>query len=222
MEKLFLTTLFFLSAFGDLFEAQTVVFNDKLFTQLTKNQAVRLASNESFFNSYEKQRKLYDEANNKLTKIVAIQDFIYSNLRNINSAIKQGKKLYYLNEKFGQIADNANQVLQLSLQRPEYAILLTSLYTGAANELLKMQEELVYEIMRESNDFLMDAYDREKVINNLMTRAGLINGYLLVIKMRLQQAKKIPYVYQIPYFKNYISLDKMIVKDIITTYKNLF
>ena len=49
--------------------AQTVVYNDKLLIQLTKNQAVRLASNESYLNSYEKQKKTYDEINQKLAQI---------------------------------------------------------------------------------------------------------------------------------------------------------
>ena len=75
--------------------AQTVVYNDKLLMQLTKNQAVRLASNESYLNSYEKQKKTYDEIKQKIAQVVAIQEYIYEKLTNINSAIKQGKQLYY-------------------------------------------------------------------------------------------------------------------------------
>ena len=44
---------------------QTVVVNDKLIAQLTKNQAVRLTSNEGFLKSYEKQKQLYDDINKK-------------------------------------------------------------------------------------------------------------------------------------------------------------
>lgn len=202
--------------------AQTVVFNDKLLTQLTKNQTVRLASNASYFNSYEKQKKLYDDANQKLTQIVAIQDFIYSNLVNINSGIKQGKKIYFLYQYFGKIANNASAVLSMTAARPEYAVLLTKYYIGATNEVIAMQQELRDEIMREDKDFLMDPFDREVVINNLLRKARMINGYFISIRLRLQQAKKIPYIYQIPTIKSYVNLDRMIVKDIITKYRSLF
>ena len=199
--------------------AQTIVYNDQLLMQITKNQAVRLASNESYLNSYEKQKKTYDEINQKLAQIVAIQNFIYDKLTNVNSAIKQGKQLYYLSKTFAQIGANANDVLSLTVQYPEYAILLNRFYIGAAQELLKMQSELTNDILHEENDFLMDPYDRQVLIQNLSTKAQMINGYLICIKIRLKNAKKIPYIYQIPTINTYVNLDRMIVKGIIDKYK---
>lgn len=199
--------------------AQTIVYNDQLLMQITKNQAVRLASNESYLNSYEKQKKTYDEINQKLAQIVAIQNFIYDKLTNVNSALKQGKQLYYLSKTFAQIGVNANDVLSLTVQYPEYAILLNRFYIGAAQELLKMQSELTNDILHEENDFLMDPYDRQVLIQNLSTKAQMINGYLVCIKIRLKNAKKIPYIYQIPTINTYVNLDRMIVKGIIEKYK---
>lgn len=199
--------------------AQTVVYNDKLLAQLTKNQAVRLASNESYLNSYEKQKKTYDDINQKIAQIVAIQEYIYDKLTNVNSAIRQGKQLYYLSKTFAQIGINANDVLSMTAQHPEYAILLNRFYIGATQELLKMQSELTNDILHEENDFLMDPYDRQELIQNLSTKAQMINGYLICIKIRLKNAKKTPYIYQIPTINTYVNLDRMIVKEIIEKYK---
>ena len=199
--------------------AQTLVYNDKLLVQLTKNQAVRLASNESYLNSYEKQKKTYDDINQKIAQIVAIQEYIYDKLTNVNSAIRQGKQLYYLSKTFAQIGINANDVLSLTAQHPEYAILLNRFYIGATQELLKMQSELTNDILHEENDFLMDPYDRQELIQNLSTKAQMINGYLICIKIRLKNAKKTPYIYQIPTINTYVNLDRMIVKGIIEKYK---
>lgn len=199
--------------------AQTVVYNDKLLAQLTKNQAVRLASNESYLNSYEKQKKTYDDINQKIAQIVAIQEYIYDKLTNVNSAIRQGKQLYYLSKTFAQIGINANDVLSMTAQHPEYAILLNRFYIGATQELLKMQSELTNDILHEENDFLMDPYDRQELIQNLSTKAQMINGYLICIKIRLKNAKKTPYIYQIPTINTYVNLDRMIVKGIIEKYK---
>ncbi len=46
MKKFLILSITFYGAFLQL-NAQTLVYNDKLLVQLTKNQAMRLASNES-------------------------------------------------------------------------------------------------------------------------------------------------------------------------------
>ena len=99
---------------GSYFNSQTVVLNDKLLLQLTKNQTVRLASNESFLKSFEKQRKAYDDINNKITQAIAIQEYIYQQLVNVNYAIKQGKQLIYVYNYFGEIAQNLEELRKLT------------------------------------------------------------------------------------------------------------
>lgn len=217
-------TIILISIFAGMLsvKGQTVVLNDQLLAQITKNQAVRLASNETFLNSYEKQKKLYDDVNQKIAQVVAIQQFIYDKLTNVNSAIKQGKQLYYLSNTFVQIGQNANEVLSLTAQNPQYAILLNRYYIAATQELIKMQTELVNDILREDADFLMDPFDRQAVIQKLSTRANMINGYLVCIRIRLKNARKIPYIYQIPTINTYVNLDRAIVKNIMQNYQFIF
>ena len=217
-------TIILISIFAGMLcvKGQTVVLNDQLLAQITKNQAVRLASNESFLNSYEKQKKLYEDVNQKIAQVVAIQKFIYEKLTNVNAAIKQGKQLYYLSNTFVQIGQNANEVLSLTAQNPQYAILLNRYYIAATQELIKMQTELVNDILREDADFLMDPFDRQAVIQKLSTRANMINGYLVCIRIRLKNARKIPYIYQIPTINTYVNLDRAIVKNIMQNYQFIF
>lgn len=202
-------------------KSQTVVFNDKLYFQLTKNQAVRLQSNQSFFKSYEKQRKLYDDINQKITQAVAIQEYIYKQLTNVNYAIKQSKQLYYVYQNLEKISKNSGEMLSLTTQHPEYAILLTRYYNHIVTESLKLKNELSEEILKESNDFLMDPYDRQMLINNIFMRLRIINGAILYINLRLKNGKKTPYLYQVPKINNYVSIDKAIIKDIVLKYKIL-
>lgn len=204
-----------------LYKSQTVVFNDKLYFQLTKNQAVRLQSNQSFFKSYEKQRKLYDDINQKITQAVAIQEYIYKQLTNVNEAIKQSKQLYYVYQNLEKISKNSGEMLSLTAQHPEYAILLTRYYNQIVTESLKLKNELSEEILKESNDFLMDPYDRQMLINKIFMRLRIINGAILYINLRLKKGKKTPYLYQVPKINNYVSIDKAIIKDIVLKYKIL-
>ena len=211
-----------LTFFGILIKSQQIVFNDKLFAQMTKDHAVRMGSEQAFLNSYEKQKQLYDDIKNKTAQVIAIQEYIYQQLKNVNSALTQSKKLIYLYQYLGKVVNNSNRMLDLSAQHPEYGILVSKYYFEIGNQAMKLKQEVSQDILNENKDFLMDASDREMLIEKVFTRVRNINGNILYIILRLENAKKIPYLYQIPKLRNYINIDKAIVGDIITKYKYIF
>lgn len=215
-------TIAILTFSGIFANSQTFVINDKLLTQLTKDHAVRMASEETFLNSYKKQKELYDDIRNKTAQVVAIQEYIYQQLKNVNSALTQSKKLIYLYQYLGKIATNSNKMLDLSVQHPEYAVLVSKYYVEIGKQILKIQQEVTQDILNENKDFLMDASDREMLIEKVFTRVRNINGNILYIILRLENAKKIPYLYQVPVLRNYVNIDRAIVGDIITKYKYIF
>ena len=205
-----------------LVKSQQIVVNEQLLIQMTKDHAVRLGSEQTFLDSYKKQNELYSDIKNKTAQVIAIQDYIYQQLKNVNSAITQSKKLMYLYQYLGKIVTNSNKMLDLSAQHPEYAVLVSKYYVEIGKQVLKLQQEVSHDILNENKDFLMDASDREMLIEKVFTRVRNINGNILYIILRLENAKKIPYLYQVPVLRNYISIDKAIVGDIITKYKYIF
>ena len=211
-----------LTFFGILIKSQQIVFNDKLFAQMTKDHAVRMGSEQAFLNSYEKQKQLYDDIKNKTAQVIAIQEYIYQQLKNVNSALTQSKKLMYLYQYLGKVVTNSNRMFDLSAQHPEYAILVSKYYVEIGKQTLKLKQEVTQDILNENKDFLMDAMDREMLIEKVFTRVRNINGNILYIILRLENAKKIPYLYQVPKLRNYINIDRAIVGDIITKYKYIF
>lgn len=202
--------------------SQQIVINDKLLSQITVNHGVRLASEQAFLDSYEKQKELYDDIKNKTAQVIAIQEYIYQQLKNVNSAFTQSKKLMYLYQYLGKIVTNSNRMLDLSAQHPEYAVLVSKYYVEIGKQVLKLQQEVSQDILNENKDFLIDAMDREMLIEKVVTRVRNINGNILYIILRLENAKKIPYLYQVPILRNYINIDKVIVRDIIQKYKYIF
>ena len=211
-----------LTFLGITVNCQQIVINDKLLVQITKNHAVRLASEQTFLESYEKQKQLYDDIKNKTAQVIAIQEYIYQQLKNVNSALTQSKKLMYLYQYLGKVVTNSNRMLDLSAQHPEYAVLVSKYYVEIGNQTMKLKLEVSQDILNEDKDFLMDASDREMIIEKVFTRVRNINGNILYIILRLENAKKIPYLYQVPKLRNYINIDRAIVGDIITKYKYLF
>ncbi|WP_209389035.1 hypothetical protein [Chryseobacterium sp. RR2-3-20] len=220
MRKIVIISTLFL--FWGSVNSQQIVINDKLLTQLTKDHTVRLASEQTFLDSYEKQNELYNEIKNKTAQVIAIQEYIYQQLKNVNSALTQSKKLVYLYQYLGKIVTNSNTMLDLSAQHPEYSVLVSKYYVEIGKQVLKLQQEVSQDILNENKDFLMDAMDREMLIENIFTRVRNINGNILYIILRLQNAKKIPYLYQVPVLRNYINIDKAIVGEIIIKYKYIF
>lgn len=219
MKKIILGIILLLSVF---FNSQQIVINDKLLAQITKDNAVRLSSEQTFLDSYEKQKELYDDIKSKTSQVVAIQEYIYQQLKNVNAALTQSKKLMYLYQYLGKIVTNSNKMLNLSAQHPEYDVLVSKYYIEIGKQTLKLIKEVSEEILNENKDFLMDASDREMLLEKVFTRVRNINGNILYIILRLENAKKIPYLYQVPVLRNYINIDRAIVGDIITKYKYLF
>ena len=217
--KLSFVILMFIGVFVN---SQQVVINEKLLSQITVNHGVRLVSEQTFLDSYKKQKELYDEINNKITQVIAIQEYIYQQLKNVNSALTQSKKLIYLYQYLGRIVNNSNKMLDLTAQHPEYAILVSKYYVEIGKQTMKLQREVTQDILNENKDFLLDASDREMLIEKVFTRVRNINGNILYIILRLENAKKIPYIYQVPVLRNYLNIDKAIVSDIIQKYKYLF
>ena len=207
---------------GIVVNSQQIVINDKLLSQITVNHGVRLGSEQAFLDSYEKQKKMYDDINDKVTQVIAIQEYIYQQLKNVNSALTQSKKLIYLYQYLGKIVANSNKMLDLSAQHPEYSVLISKYYIEIGKQTMKLQQEVTQDILNEDKDFLMDAMDREMLIEKIFTRVRNINGNILYIILRLQNAKKIPYLYQVPVLRNYINIDKTIVGEIIIKYKYIF
>jgi len=210
MRKLFIGGILFFSV--GFVSGQQIVINDKLLVQMTTNHGVRLGSEQAFLNSYEKQKELYDDIKNKTAQVIAIQEYIYQQLKNVNSALTQSKKLIYLYQ----------YLLDLSAQHPEYAVLVSKYYVEIGKQTLKLKQEVTQDILNENKDFLMDPMDREMLIEKVFTRVRNINGNILYIILRLENAKKIPYLYQVPVLRNYLNIDRAIVGDIIQKYKYIF
>ncbi len=222
MKRLIYLFLFFclFKANGQAFD-YGVGFNYKLFLQLGKNQTVRVGSEKLFQKNFKEQRELYDKVNKNLVQVIVVHDHIYKQLSNVHSALKQGKKLEYFYKYIGKIHKNTKKMLVLSRKNPQYAILFTKTY----NALLKQGTELFSEvnnaILKEGNDFLIDPYDREILIEKMLDKARLINGYMLYLITRLEEVVHIAYLKQIPILKDWISLDNAIVEDIMWKWKIL-
>ena len=203
-------------------KAQQIAINDRLLVQLTTNHGVRMASEQAFLDSYEKQKEMYDDIKNKTAQVIAIQEYIYQQLKNVNSALSQSKKLVYFYQYMGKIATNSNKMLDLSAQHPEYAVLVSKYYVEIGKQAVKLKQEVMQDILNEDKDFLIDAMDREMLIEKVFNRVRNINGTILYIMLRLENAKKIPYLYQVPVLRNYVNIDKAIVGEIIQKYRYIF
>lgn len=197
------------------FHSQEVVYNDRLLAQISKNQGVRVASEKSFLSSYSKQKALYDKGKKKVAQIMAIHEYIYSQLNNVNSLFKQGKKVKYIWEEFNAVMKNAKAILHYSSKYPQYNVFLMKAYKEIWVRLLKIRNYVENEALKESNDYIMDASDRDMLLDRIYQEVLNLRVATYGIVMYFENAKKVPYLLHIPELRAYVNMDKMIVEDII-------
>lgn len=200
--------------------AQKVVFNDRLMAQLTKNQLARTTSEKSFFNSYAKQKELYDDAKKKVAKVLAIQEYIYHQLYNVNSFFEQSAKVKYIYQDLLIIAENTSKILQLSFKYPQYTVFITREYAEIISRSLTLKKFLQENVLKKGEKILMDAYERDEILEEIRVQVYSLRGYTYYILSYLENAKKTPYLLHIKEIQGYVDLDKMIINDIIRKYEN--
>ncbi|MDY3319481.1 hypothetical protein PG637_08755 [Riemerella anatipestifer] len=206
--------LFFL-LIGVSIYSQKVVINDRLLAQLQKNQIARVSSEKTFLSSYSKQKEIYDNAKKKVAQIVAIQEYIYNQLKNVNSIFRQGKQITYIWKEFNDIVNDSKVILSYNTKYPQYSVFLLKAYEEIWIRLIRIKSYIEQEALKEENDFIMDSYDRDKILIRISDELRGLRAGTYGIIMYFQRAKKTPYLLHIREIKSYVNVDKMIVQDII-------
>jgi hypothetical protein len=193
-------------------------YNLELQAQVTANQAARVASEKLYQNSYGKQRKAYDDIKEKATQVVVIKNHIYNQLRNVNSALKQGKQLEAIYYDFTKLTGNMGKMLELSVQKPQYSVLITNYYSKLYLHAMNAYENISSCVLNEENDYLMDSYDRQKILSKLQHEIKIMNGWTVHIINYLKNADKKPYFRHIGVLNSWYIQDKGLIQNIINNY----
>lgn len=191
-------------------------YNPKLYAQITANHAVRIASEKLYQKSFENQSDNMEIVRDKTIQVIAMKEMIYSQLKNVNSALKQGKqleRLYFLCEK---LVINMDILVELIANKPQYAILYTDVLEKMALHGVEAYQEVNEHVLKEDTDYLMDSYDRQALINMVYKRTMVINGYCLYLIRVLTNAEKKPYLRHVKIFNQWYIQDKAIINRIIT------
>lgn len=200
--------------------AQLVVVNDKLMLQLEKNQLVRKESNNKFMEVYGKAKDIYEEAGKKSAEIMAIHEMIYNQLYNVNSLFKQGKRMKYIWQTIGNITKESREVLKISAKYPQYAGWIHKKYEKLYPQALRLQEEITEIALKPDKKILMDPYDRDLLIQKIQEKLEIIELQLISIRLGVEFSRSRSYILSIPVLGDYVSQDKMIVRNILSTMKD--
>ena len=193
-------------------------YNLEMQAHVTANHGVRIASEKLYQKSYENQQENMEVARDKVVQVVAMKNQIYSQLRNINSYLKQGKQVENMYYDFQRLIGNLNKMITLSTQNPQYAILITRFYEKIYVHSAEIYQSVAEEFQKEDKDYLMDSYDRQAILNKIHREINALNGWTVHINNYLSKAKKKPYFRHIKAFDQWYIQDRAIIKRIITNY----
>ncbi|SDD99864.1 hypothetical protein [Riemerella columbipharyngis] len=203
--------------------SQTIVVNDKLLSQLSKNQAVRVANNNVLTNIFKKQREFYEDMEKKATEITLIEQYIYDNLQKVNNAISDSKQVRYTLQHTTNVMIKLIELSELSAGNIQYSILYTKYYRELLKLVLDIREELKQYTQKVWNR-LMDNYDRHFFISRLYDKVRLVEintNYLIYL---IKYAKTKSYMRNVinnTFLNNWVIQDKSIIGSIMIKYNLL-
>lgn len=193
-------------------------YNLEMQAHVTANHGVRIASEKLYQTSYKNQEENMEKARDKIVQVVAMKNLIYNQLRNVNSALKQGKQIEQMYYDWERLLKNLSVMFELTYQNPQYAVLITRFYEKVYEHGFSAYQGIYDQVQKEGNDYLMDSYDRQYILNKLHREIRAMNGWVLHINNYLSKAKKKPYFRHIRVFNNWYVQDKAIIQRIITNY----
>lgn len=218
--KKYIILLFFVFLCFNGFSQQyyQLYYNTELQAQVTANHGVRIASEKLYQNTYEKQEEHMEKARDKIVQVVTMKNLIYDQLRNVNSALRQGKQIEQIYYDWERLMKNISITANLTWENPEYAVLITRFYEKVIDHAYEAYSSLYNEILIERNNYLMDSYDRQYLLNKIHREIRAMNGWLIHINNYLSKAKKKPYFRHIRAFDRWYVQDRAIIKRVITNY----
>ena len=195
--------------------------NPRLLAQVTANNGVRLTSLEVFDDILNNSpSKWYEDAKKDMTKVLAVHEFIYEQLYNVNSLFKQGQKVRYINEYLKKILKELQNLLDKGHKNIKYIHVVIKYYIKVLQRIEDLGEGLK-KIVEKNKELLMDPYDRDELLDNHLFKIRMIYIELLNINNMLEFSSNRAYIYSIPELGTWVEMDKDLTKDIIRKIKTL-
>lgn len=218
--RIFVLLIIFLSAVQIKAQDIAVAINPTLMIELGKNQYVRESAVNNVKDMYEKQNDWYKKAEIKMAQVLFVHEQIYQALYNVNSLFKNAKQLQQISRDLMICKQNTLKAVSLGIKKTPYSVWMKKyfLYDLASriDELRKIFSDAL------NKKLLMDAYDREMLLDNVNFKIQMINMSALNIISIIKYNESRAYIYSIPIFGDYIEQDKMIVEQIMQQYDNLY
>lgn len=202
--------------------AQTVRVghNSKLLNQISKNQIVRITSDKQMQENFKKQNEAYNKIKNKATQIMVIHEEIHSHLTNLSSAIKDAKKLTYTYSVLAEIPSKINDFKKAAVEHPEVAPFIRNYYSNLLESSTNLYN-LIEQALHEDPKYLLDQYDRKKIINKVYREVRNIRSSISYIETLIYTYAKRNYLETIPLIGDYIKRDRRLVENTFNKIKGL-
>ncbi|MDO4728858.1 MAG: hypothetical protein Q4B43_07640 [Bacteroidota bacterium] len=198
-----------------------IVINTNLILQISANNVARQGVLMQFKENYRKQKELADEGQQLMAKVYLIHEYIYGQLKNVNSLFRQGKQFMGIVKEVQEIYENAQIMVNTSVNNPQYAIFVTDMYARIIQEAVKFYNDINNVITKAKKDLLLDAHDRTVILSSLHHRLKMLKIYIKAVTKKIERAKKVAYIYSVPVLSSYIRKDKSLIISIMDRYNRL-
>lgn len=195
--------------------AQTVVFDQRHFEQVTENQIVRSAAEAGHQNNLNSIRNSINNINANMTSVVLIQDVMYRSLTEVNEALKDGLMFKNMTGYVSDIISNCNRMLVEAQGEPYLLLFAESQLQWSRARVTDMVLEMNDFILKEGMEAMMDYSKRDYLLDNINVELVLLRASTYRALRSMHYAKMNGLLKSLNPYQDFINRDRSLVNEII-------
>jgi len=194
--------------------SQTLYYDAKRVAAMQAGYAMRLMAETRLYAETNMIENNVDAINQNLAKVVATRLLIHNSLKNVSSALRNGKQVLYMGKLVQEIITECSGLVNDVRSAPQYALFAEQSTRETIQYSTLLANEVYNTILKEGNGLLMNYSKRDQLVQEIIHKLLILRGYVQIIRQSIYYAKMMGLFQSLFPFTNYINQDLAIINDV--------
>lgn len=194
--------------------SQTLYYDAKRVAAMQAGYAMRLIAESRLYAETNIIENNVDAINQNLAKVVATRLLIHNSLKNVSSALRNGKQVVYMGKLVQEIITECSGLVNDVRSAPQYALFAEQSTRETIQYSTLLANEVYNTILKEGNGLLMNYSKRDQLVQEIIHKLLILRGYVQIIRQSIYYAKMMGLFQSLFPYTNYINQDLAIINDV--------
>lgn len=194
--------------------SQTLYYDAKRVAAMQAGYAMRNLVEARLKSETDNINKNMESINESLAKVVATRLLIHNSLRNVSSALRNGKQVMYMGKLIQEIIKECSGLIEDVKTAPQYALFAEESTRETITYTTLVSTEVYNIILKEGNGLLMNYSKRDALIQEITHKLMILRSYITVIRQSVYYAKMMGLFHSLMPYSEFVSRDISIINDI--------